>query len=198
VHVVDDDDAGHLSDTSSGRDRALERQGILRALKAVRRGDFSIRLDPDDESIDPTVSEALNDVIELNRRMAAELRRIRRVVGGEGRIRERASAHDLRGEWARAVESVNELIADLTVPTIEIGRVLGAVAKGDLTERMATEFDGRPLKGEFRRSAEIVNTMVDQLNAFASEVTRVAREVGTEGKLGGQAEVRGVAGTWKA
>ena len=106
----------------------------------------------------------------------------------------RASTDGFRGEWARSLSSVNDLIADLTEPTIEVDRVLGAVAKGDLSERMATEIDGRPLRGEFRRSADIVNTMVDQLNAFASEVTRVAREVGTEGKLGGQAEVPGVAG----
>src|SRR5204862_7240428 len=76
-------------------------------------------------------------------------------------------------------------------------RVLDAVARGDLAQHLSLELDGRPLRGEFRRSREVVNTMVDQLNAFASEVTRVAREVGTEGKLGGQAEVRGVAGTWK-
>ena len=82
-------------------------------------------------------------------------------------------------------------------PSTEIARVIGAVAKGDLSQKMALEVDGRPLKGEFLRTAKVVNTMVDQLNSFASEVTRVAREVGTEGKLGGQAEVKGVAGTWK-
>jgi len=94
-------------------------------------------------------------------------------------------------------ESVNNLITDLVQPTNEIARVIGAVAKGDLTRTMAIEFDGRPLKGEFLRTAKTVNTMVAQLASFASEVTRVAREVGTEGKLGGQADVKGVAGTWK-
>jgi HAMP domain-containing protein/CheY-like chemotaxis protein/signal transduction histidine kinase len=101
------------------------------------------------------------------------------------------------GAWVAAAESVNSLIADLVQPTNEISRVIGAVAKGDLSRTMAIEFDGRPLKGEFLRTAKTVNTMVDQLASFASEVTRVAREVGTEGKLGGQADVKGVAGTWK-
>src|SRR5215470_8894395 len=95
------------------------------------------------------------------------------------------------------MESVNSLISDLVQPTTEIARVIGAVAQGDLSQKMSLEVEGRPLKGEFIRTARVVNTMVDQLNSFSSEVTRVAREVGTEGKLGGQAVVTGVAGTWK-
>ena len=101
------------------------------------------------------------------------------------------------GQWANAIESVNTLVSDLVQPTTEVARVIGAVAKGDLSQSMALEIDGRPLTGEFLRTAKVVNTMVDQLGTFASEVTRVAREVGTEGKLGGQAVVKGVAGTWK-
>src|SRR5207253_1194776 len=93
--------------------------------------------------------------------------------------------------------SVNALIGDLVHPTSEMARVIGAVAKGDLTQSMALDLDGRSLHGEFLRTAKTVNRMVEQLGAFASEVTRVAREVGSEGKLGGQADVRGVAGTWK-
>ncbi len=95
------------------------------------------------------------------------------------------------------MESVNSLISDLVQPSTEIARVIGAVAQGDLSQKMSLEVEGRPLQGEFIRTARVVNTMVDQLNSFASEVTRVAREVGTEGKLGGQAVVTGVAGTWK-
>src|SRR5438093_2673287 len=101
------------------------------------------------------------------------------------------------GSWSECIDSVNTLIADLVQPTTEVARVIGAVAKGDLSQTMALEIEGRPLTGEFLRTAKIVNTMVDQLSTFASEVTRVAREVGTEGKLGGQAQVKGVAGTWK-
>src|SRR5262249_32066902 len=96
-----------------------------------------------------------------------------------------------------SIESVNSLISDLAHPTSETARVIGAVAQGDLSQTMAIEADDRPLQGEFLRTAKIVNRMVAQLGAFAAEVTRVAREVGTEGKLGGQAKIKGVAGTWK-
>ena len=93
--------------------------------------------------------------------------------------------------------SVNTLIDDLLWPTAEVTRTIAAVAKGDLSRTMRLEVDGRPLKGEFLRSATIVNTMIEQMSVFTSEVTRVAREVGTEGKLGGQAQVKGVTGAWK-
>src|SRR5207302_1435564 len=101
------------------------------------------------------------------------------------------------GAWAPTLEAVNDLVEDLARPNTEIARVISAVANGDLSQTMALEIDSRPLQGQFLNTAKTVNTMVEQLNAFASEVTRVAREVGTEGNLGGQAEVRGVAGTWK-
>src|SRR5205807_494659 len=104
---------------------------------------------------------------------------------------------DVSNSWADAIGSVNELIGHLVHPTSEMARVIGAVAKGDLSEAMATDIEGRQLQGEFLRTAKIVNTMVDQLGAFASEVTRVAREVGSEGILGGQARVEGLSGTWK-
>src|SRR6202451_585684 len=101
------------------------------------------------------------------------------------------------GAWGAMEQSVNTLIDDLLWPTTEVTRTISAVAKGDLQQAMSLDVDGRPLKGEFLRSAEIVNTMIKQLNVFTSEVTRVAREVGTEGKLGGQAQVGGVTGVWK-
>src|SRR5204863_1088914 len=101
------------------------------------------------------------------------------------------------GAWAARIDSINTLIGDLVQPTEEVARVIGAVAKGDLSQRIPLESEGTPLKGEFLRISKTVNTMVDQLGSFASEVTRVAREVGTEGRLGGQADVQGVAGTWK-
>jgi HAMP domain-containing protein len=129
--------------------------------------------------------------------MARELDRLRQSVGHQGRINQRASLGEVEGKWAESVELVNDLIADLVWPTSEMARVIGAVAQGDLSQMMAIEVEGRPLKGEFLRTARTVNTMVNQLSSFASEVTRVARQVGTEGKLGGQADVRGVAGTWK-
>ena len=129
--------------------------------------------------------------------MAQEFERVSLAVGKEGRITQRATLAGAGGSWAASVTSVNTLIGDLVQPTSEVARVIGAVAKGDLSQTMALEIEGRPLKGEFLRIGKTVNTMVDQLSSFASEVTRVAREVGTEGKLGGQARVKGVAGTWK-
>src|SRR5437667_239669 len=136
-------------------------------------------------------------MIELNERMASELGRLSRVVGKEGKLSQRLSFGDAGGFWRDSVESVNSLIEDLVHPTSETARVLGAVAQGDLSQSMALELDDRPLQGEFLRTAKTINKMVDQLGSFASEVTRVAREVGTEGKLGGQADVKGVAGIWK-
>src|SRR5205807_1825563 len=133
----------------------------------------------------------------LNEKMSQELARLSRVVGKEGKLSQRLTLGDVDGFWRESVESVNDLIDDLVHPTSETARVIGAVAQGDLSQNMALEIADRPLQGEFLRTAKTINKMVDQLGSFASEVTRVAREVGTEGKLGGQAKVEGVAGTWK-
>src|SRR5207253_3599483 len=119
------------------------------------------------------------------------------VIGREGRMDERAQLRGAKGSWRESVDSVNAMIDDLVRPTIEVSRVLDAVAEGDLTQKMSLKIEGRPVRGEFRRIGTTVNTMVDQLSSFAAEVTRVAREVGTEGVLGGQARVKGVSGTWK-
>ena len=170
---------------------------LLKALAALKSGDFSVRLPLDWVGIAGKTADTFNEVVALNQRMARELVRLHKSVGREGRINQRASLGEVEGTWAESVESVNELIAELAQPTSEMARVIGAVAQGDLSQTMALEIEGRPLKGEFLRTARTVNTMVKQLSSFASEVTRVAWEVGTEGKLGGQADVRGVAGTWK-
>jgi HAMP domain-containing protein/signal transduction histidine kinase len=170
---------------------------LLAALMAFKRGDFSARLPEDWVGVPGKIADTFNTVIETNQRMAHELERIGRVVGKEGRITQRASIGQVTNCWADAIESINDLIGDLVRPTSEMARVIGAVAKGDLSQTMATEIEGSRLKGEFLHTAKTVNAMVGQLGAFASEVTRVAREVGTEGKLGGQAKVKGVAGTWK-
>ncbi len=170
---------------------------LLSALMAFKRGDFSARLPQDWTGVPGKIADTFNAVIEANERMTLELERIGRVVGKEGRIAQRASIGEVTNCWADAIGSINNLIGDLVQPTSEMARVIGAVAKGDLSQTMATEIEGRPLKGEFLHTAKTVNAMVGQLGAFASEVTRVAREVGTEGKLGGQAKVKGVAGTWK-
>ncbi|MBE8969974.1 response regulator [Nostocales cyanobacterium LEGE 12452] len=175
----------------------LDLNQLLRTLNAVRQGDFSARMPIDHTGVAGKIADTLNDIIDQNERMAAELQRIGNVVGKEGKIADRASLGDVRGSWSDCVTSVNTLITDLVQPTAETTRVIRSVANGDLSQTIATEIDGRPLQGEFLQTANIVNTMVERLGSFASEVTRVAREVGTEGKLGVQAEVQGVAGTWK-
>jgi methyl-accepting chemotaxis protein len=162
---------------------------LLRALMAFKRGDFSVRLPDDWTGVAGKIADTFNEVIAKNQRLTMELDRIGRAVGKKGRITQRASLGDVSNSWAEAIRSVNGLISDLVHPTSEMARVIGAVAKGDLSKTMATDIEGRQLEGEFLRTAKIVNTMVDQLGAFASEVTRVAREVGTEGKLGGHAKV---------
>src|SRR5262245_38860765 len=175
----------------------LDNKQLLAALTAFKRGDFSAHLPHDWTGVAGKIADTFNDVIRINQRLTKELARINRVVGKDGRIRQRASLREASGSWAEAIDSVNNLIEDLVQPTSEMARVIGSVARGDLSQNMTTEVEGRALEGEFLRTATIVNTMVNQLSAFASEVTRVAREVGTEGKLGGQANVKGVAGTWK-
>ena len=171
-------------------------KSILSALIALQKGQPAM-LPQDWTGVHGKLAQVFNAVVEQNLQMSEELARLSRVVGKEGRLKERASLPHARGFWRDSVEAVNSLIADLVHPTSEVARVIGAVAQGDLSKSMALEADGRALQGEFLRTARTINTMVDQLGTFAAEVTRVAREVGTEGKLGGQADVQGVAGTWK-
>jgi len=175
----------------------LDTQQLLRVLTALKKGDFAARLPLDWTGVRGKIADALNDVIELHEKMARECVRVSHAVGKEGKITQRLGLGAVDGSWATLVEAVNTLIADLGRPSNEMARVIGAVANGNLSPRMALEVDGKPLEGQFLHTARTVNTMVDQLSSFASEVTRVAREVGAEGKLGGQADVKGVAGTWK-
>src|SRR2546421_8457260 len=183
--------------TSASTSASLDRHYLLAALRALRKGDFSVRLPIGLTGIDGEIGEAFNDVVELNEQMTKELERLGDVVGKEGKIGHRAKLPNATGSWASNIETINTLIADMVQPTAEMARVIGAVARGDLSQTMNLEIEGRTLRGEFLRIGKVVNTMVGQLGSFASEVTRVAREVGTEGKLGGQAKVKGVAGVWK-
>ena len=170
---------------------------ILGAMVALRDGDFSVRLPVAWAGTEGQVAAAFNQVISQKQRISKEFRRLSETVGKEGRLKQRMTLPGLVGGWAADAESINTLIDDLVRPTTESARTIGAVAKGDLGQSMELEVDGRPLKGEFLRAAKLVNTMIEQLSVFTSEVTRVAREVGTEGKLGGQAQVPGVSGVWK-
>src|SRR5215510_4878960 len=170
---------------------------LLHVLKEVNRGNFNVRLPDEWTGISGKISDELNGIIEINGKVVQEFRRVSQAVGKKGKLSERAAISGATGGWKVNIESVNGLIDDLVRPTSEMARVIGAVAKGDLTQTVSMEAEGYPLKGEFLMAARTVNEMVGQLDAFAAEVTRVAREVGTEGKLGGQAVVPGVAGTWK-
>jgi HAMP domain-containing protein/CheY-like chemotaxis protein/signal transduction histidine kinase len=175
----------------------LDSRELLAALTALKKGDFSVRMPTDLTGLDGKIADTLNEIMENSDEMANSIVNVSRIVGRDGRLSQRAATPHVGGRWATIVNSVNTLIDDLVRPTTEMARVIGAVAKGDLSQSMVLDVDGRPLKGQFLRAAATANTMVDQLSSFASEVTRVAREVGTEGKLGGQANVPGVAGTWK-
>src|SRR5260221_2889345 len=173
-------------DTDSADDELRE---LLRVFLAVRDGDFSVRLPGHWTGLVGKIGDAVNDVVAANQKMAEQLERVGQVVGKEGKTRQSVRFPRQMGAWAGVEASVNTLIDDLLWPTTEVTRALAAVAQGDLLQTVRLEVDGRPLQGEFLRSASIVNTMIKQLSVFTSEVTRVAREVGTEGKLGGQAQV---------
>jgi HAMP domain-containing protein/CheY-like chemotaxis protein len=187
----------------NGRNRARTESAspnlsvILTALQTMRDGDFSVRLPGAWVGVEGKLADTFNDIVAANQQMAQELRRVGQVVGKEGKTRERTKFHAAKGSWGEMEISINTLVEDLLRPTAEVTRAIAAVAQGNLTQVVRLDVDGRPLEGEFLRSANIANTMIQQLGVFTAEVTRVAREVGTDGKLGGQAQVPGVAGTWK-
>ncbi|MGH3807288.1 MAG: HAMP domain-containing protein, partial [Pseudonocardiaceae bacterium] len=170
---------------------------LVDAISEVLHGRFDVHLTRR-SGLSGQVVDGFNELVSLQERRNRDLLRISRVVGREGRTLERLDEEVSDGAWATGAAAINSLIDDLARPTAEIARVIAAVAEGDLSQHMVLEIEGRPLRGEFNRIGRTVNTMVDQLSRFADEVTRVAREVGTEGKLGGQADARGVAGTWRA
>ncbi|GIO86284.1 histidine kinase [Paenibacillus faecis] len=170
---------------------------LLNALVAMKKGDFTFRMPYDKTGIAGKVADTFNEIMDMQENLAGEIRTVAQVVGKEGKLSRRFQHKNTGGGWEVIVESLNGLVSDLVQPTTEVARVINAVAQGDLTQKVEVEFEGRPLTGEYLRMANNINTMVNQLGTFASEVTRVAREVGTEGKLGGQADVKGVSGTWK-
>src|SRR5499427_2684900 len=172
-------------------------KNLLTAMLSFRDGDFTVRMPSNLTGVLGKIADAFNEIATLSERRAKETVRVSKVVGKEGKLKQRMNVPEAIGGWADEVAAINMFIDDLVWPTTEVTRAIGGIAKGDLAQSMALEVDGRPLEGEFLRSAKLVNKMIDQLSVFTSEVTRVAREVGTEGKLGGQAQVRGVSGVWK-
>src|SRR6267154_962698 len=170
---------------------------LQQAMEAMRAGDFSVRLPAGRDGPLGRIAVLFNEIVGANQNMAQQLERIGKSVGEQGRTRQRVKFGISTATWGEMEGSVNGLIDDLVWPTTEVTRVIGAVGQGDLLQTVRLDVDGRPLKGEFLRAANIVNTMIKQLSVFTSEVTRVAREVGTEGKLGGQAKVSEVTGVWR-
>ena len=150
----------------------LEKRQLLKSLVALKQGDFSVRLPSDWTDIDGKIADAFNEILDLKRHTVRELDRLSRMVGKDGKLSQRAALGSGRGVWADTLNSVNALIDDLVHPTSETARVIGAVAKGDLSQSMALDVEGHPLQGEFRRAALTVNIMVDQLASFASQAHR--------------------------
>ena len=189
---------GHGKGVLNGSTHAdLDLRELLEALHAMQAGDFSVRLAGSHTGVAGKICDTFNTIVAANERIAQQLEHVGEVVGRQGKTRTRVRFGLSDGAWADMEGSVNDLIDDLLWPTTAVTRTVTAVARGDLLQTVPLDVDGRALKGEFLRSANIVNTMIKQLSVFTSEVTRVAREVGTDGKLGGQAQVSGVAGTWK-
>jgi HAMP domain-containing protein/CheY-like chemotaxis protein/signal transduction histidine kinase len=176
---------------------AFDQRQMLQALHAVRAGDFTARMPSDHTGLAGKIADSFNEIVAANEQMARQLEYVGEVVGRQGKTRQRVKFALAHGAWGAMESSVNTLIDDLLWPTTGITQAIAAVARGDLLQTVRLDVDGRPLQGEFLRLATIVNTMIEQLGIFTSEVTRVAREVGTDGKLGGQAEVRGVTGVWR-
>ena len=183
---------------SNGSVDEIDNYELLRLLLEVKEGNFSVRMPGDKLGISGKICDTLNGIIQLNEALVEELTKARNTIGLKGHLNHRVELPRFaKGSWASGVESINSLISDLVHPTIEIAHVISSVAKGNLSQEMPLKIGDHVLQGEFAKIAAEVNDMVKQLNLFSMEVTRVAREVGSEGKLGGQAKVKGVAGVWK-
>ena len=167
-------------------------RNIAEVATAIAGGDLSRKITVDVRGEILQLKETLNTMVDQLNRFAGEVTRVAREVGTEGRLGGQANVPGVAGTWKDLTDSVNSMAGNLTAQVRNIAEVTTAVARGDLSRKITVD-----VKGEILELKNTINTMVDQLNAFASEVTRVAREVGTEGKLGGQAQVPGVAGTWK-
>jgi HAMP domain-containing protein/signal transduction histidine kinase/CheY-like chemotaxis protein len=164
---------------------------------AVKSGDFSVRLPGDLTGTDGKIADTFNEVTSQMELFGKNVTRLKDEVGRKGKINERMPIGSFTGGWANRVEAINTLVDDLSRPTLEMGRVIGAVSKGDLSQSVPLATSSGSLQGEYLRTAKLVNGMVEQLAGFSVEVIRVAREVGIEGKLGGQAQVKKVSGVWR-
>ncbi|MDB5138111.1 MAG: response regulator [Mucilaginibacter sp.] len=175
---------------------SLDLKELLKVLSLVKSGRLDVRMPVTQAGINGRICEVLNDIIDMNERFVAEISSAEKTIGKRGNLSKRIELSDAKGEWANGVSSLNNLIEDLTSPTLEIAGMINSVANGDLSKHIPLEIKGHPLKGEFLRIAKESNQMLSKLQLFSMEVTRVARQVGSEGKLGEQAKIKGVAGVW--
>ena len=167
-------------------------RNIANVTTAVANGDLSQKITVDAKGEILELKNTINTMVDTLRSFAAEVTRVAKEVGTEGKLGGQANVKGVSGTWKDLTDNVNTLAANLTVQLRDVSKVATAIADGDLTQKITVD-----VKGEILQIKDVINKMVDQLNSFAAEVTRVAKEVGTEGKLGGQAEVKGVSGTWK-
>jgi methyl-accepting chemotaxis protein len=165
---------------------------LLIALEAFRKGDITVKLNKEQDDLYGQLFDSYNQVVTMVGGMAVEVSRVARVAGEEGKLTERARAEGAEGSWKNIVDTLNFLIDSIATPVTEIGRVVTAISRGDLSQKMEIR-----TAGDIKTMADTINSMINTLNTFTGEVTRVAREVGTEGKLGGQAQVAGVSGIWQ-
>ena len=175
----------------------LDPSELLSILIEVKNGNFDVRMPVNKTGLSGKIADTLNDIIYNHKKLIREFTKAQVSIGKEGKLNQRIMVNEARGEWKTGVDSLNLLISDLVYPVREIDRVISAVAKGNLSNMIPLEASDHVLQGEFARIAKEVNDMVKQLNLFTMEVTRVAREVGSHGKLGGQAKVKGVDGVWR-
>jgi HAMP domain-containing protein/signal transduction histidine kinase/CheY-like chemotaxis protein len=184
------------TDLEESFDESLDLKELLNVLSSVKSGRLNIRMTVKQSGIEGRICEVLNDIIDMNQRFVAELSSAEKTIGKKGNLSKRIELPEAKGEWADGVSSLNTLITDLTSPTLEIANMINSVANGDLSKHIPLEISGQPLRGEFLRIAKESNQMLSKLRLFSMEVTRVARQVGSEGKLGEQAKIKGVAGVW--
>src|SRR5665213_1347422 len=181
---------------NGAHDDSLDLKELLKVLSLVKNGKLDVRMPVTQAGINGRICEVLNDIIDMNERLVAEISSAEVTIGKKGNLLKRIELPDAKGQWAHGVASLNSLISDLTSPTLEIAGMINSVANGDLSKQIPLEISGHPLKGEFLRIAKESNQMLSKLRLFSMEVTRVARQVGSEGKLGEQAKIKGVAGVW--
>jgi HAMP domain-containing protein/signal transduction histidine kinase/CheY-like chemotaxis protein len=180
-----------------GKAKKTNEKEWLQILTNIKNGNLTLRLPVAGSDVEARLCEAINDIVSLNEVMMNEFTRASRIIGRQGKLNQRIELTGTKGMWNDGIQSLNTLIDNLVRPTLEIAHVISSVAKGDLSLEMPEEIEDHKLRGEFLRISKEVNNMVKQLRLFSNEVTRVAREVGSEGKLGGQARVKGVDGVWK-